>query len=98
MVFIFLQIIYCNECGDCCLLDCKSESYDGGSCTHPEKSVFCEMFPISIIRNKYYLRQCKGVAFDLLPINILNRIIDRLNQGEENFEVKTKELHFSISS
>ncbi len=98
MVRINLIINYCNECGDCCLLDCKNEYYIGNTCFHPEKSAICKMFPIVFRRNKYYLRECKGVAFELLPIELLNSIINRLNQGERNFNIKTTELYFTISS
>ena len=98
MVRIILNLEYCNGCGDCCLLDCKSEFYEGEACTHPEKNYLCEMFPIAYIRNNYYLRQCKGVAFDLLPITLLNDIIFRLNQGERDFEVKTKEIYCKVFS
>ena len=97
MVKIILYIDYCNVCGDCCILDCKSESFDGITCTHHEKSVICKMFPIAIMRNKYYLRQCKGVAFDYLPVAVLNDIIKRLNKGENQFEVKTKDLYCKVS-
>ena len=54
MVKVILSLDYCNECGNCCLLDCKSKYFDGITCTHPKKSAICEMFPIAIMRNKYY--------------------------------------------
>jgi len=97
MVKIDLNLDYCNECGDCCLLDCKSKFFNGKTCTHPEKSAICEMFPIAFMRNKYYLRQCKGVAFELLPISVLINIIDRLNQGKNQFEVKVNDLYCKVS-
>ena len=97
MIKIILYLDFCNECGDCCLLHCKSEYFNGKICLHPEKSVICEIFPIALMRNKYYLRQCKGVVFDNLPVADLNDIIERLNKGEDQFEVETKDLYFKVS-
>ena len=73
MVKIILNIRYCSKCGDCCLLDCKSELYDGSQCFHPDKSPQCEMFPIIYLRDRFHLRECKGVAFELIPLKDLNK-------------------------
>ena len=97
MLKIILKIETCNECGDCCLLDCKGEYFNGKYCVHPEKHYLCNMFPISTLQNKYYLRECKGVALETLPINELNEIIRRLNNGEKNFEVITQNLYFNAT-
>ncbi|MGV9173420.1 MAG: hypothetical protein ACOC44_10355 [Promethearchaeia archaeon] len=96
MVEIILKMDACNDCGECCLRYCKGRSFKNGECVHPDKTKECKMFPIQELDSKYYLRECIGVALEFLPVSTLNLIIDRLNSGQTNFEIKTEELFCKV--
>jgi hypothetical protein len=91
---ISLKMEYCKSCGDCCFVDCKGS--DGLCHMNPRYDV-CDSFPIMNTGMDYFLGICKGINENKIPRKAIEDIILRLNNGENNFEVKSQGLDFLIT-